>query len=71
MKRECDQLKTKYLDQTNVEIMMDIKRSKDEINDLKISFQNLKRSHSSMEREMEILKASQQDPVPPNVRGKM
>ncbi|CAC5377818.1 unnamed protein product [Mytilus coruscus] len=71
MTQECDQLKTKFLDQTNQEIILDIKRYNDEINDLKKSFKSLKRSHSDMRREMKILKISQQDPVPPNIRAKI
>ncbi|CAG2247007.1 unnamed protein product [Mytilus edulis] len=49
MKEECDLLRTKTLDQTNKEIMMDIKRSNDEIKELKESLDSLKRSHEVLE----------------------
>lgn len=35
MKQECDQLKTKILDQTNIEIILEIQNSKSEIEELK------------------------------------
>ncbi|CAC5412677.1 unnamed protein product [Mytilus coruscus] len=111
MKQECDRLKTKPLDQTNQEIMIDIKRSNEEIKGLTKSLRNLKRSHIDMKKshkmlqenhkkvqkshemlqenhkkvkkshemlqedhahmtkEMEIMKTSQQDTVPWNIRG--
>lgn len=56
MKLECDKLKTKTLDQSNREIMLDIKHSNDEIRELKQS--------------VEILKKISKDTVPWNVRGK-
>ncbi|CAC5404715.1 unnamed protein product [Mytilus coruscus] len=55
MKQECDHLKTKPLDQTNQEIMKDIKRSNDEIKGLQISLRNLKRSHIDMRKSHKIL----------------
>ncbi|CAG2237152.1 unnamed protein product [Mytilus edulis] len=48
MKQECDHLKTKPLDQTNQEIMMDIKHSNNEIRELKESFESLKMSHTKI-----------------------
>ncbi|CAC5408428.1 unnamed protein product [Mytilus coruscus] len=63
MKEECDQLRTKTLDQTNKEIMMNIKRSNEEITDLKESLDSLKRSndvlqcdHVEIKRSHEVLK---------------
>ncbi|XP_052064699.1 uncharacterized protein LOC127704622 [Mytilus californianus] len=55
---ECDNLKTKPLDQTSHEIMLEIKSSKDEIRDLKQSLESLK-------KEIEI---SQQVTILGNVR---
>ncbi|CAG2194950.1 unnamed protein product [Mytilus edulis] len=48
MKYECDQLRTKILDQTNKEIMLDIKRSNDEIHELKQSLVSLEKSHEEL-----------------------
>ncbi|XP_052106905.1 uncharacterized protein LOC127739284 isoform X2 [Mytilus californianus] len=48
MKQECDQLKAKPLDQTNQEIMIDIKR-------LMKSVRNLKRSHIDMRKSHDLL----------------
>ncbi|XP_071159000.1 uncharacterized protein [Mytilus edulis] len=77
MKEECDLLKNKTLDQTNREIMMDIKRSNDEIKELKESFASLKRSHdelqvdhAEMTKEVKRLKTLQDDTVPWNIREK-
>ncbi|CAG2190534.1 unnamed protein product [Mytilus edulis] len=84
MKQECNHLKTKPLDQTNQEIMMDIKHSNNEIRELKESFESLKLSHTEMIKshetlqddhrkvtnELEIMKTSQKDTVPWNIRGK-
>ncbi|CAG2247006.1 unnamed protein product [Mytilus edulis] len=74
---ECDLLRTKILDQTNREIMMDIKRSNDEIKELKESFASLKRSHdelqvdhAEMTKEVKRLKTLQDDTVPWNIRVK-
>ncbi|XP_071159016.1 E3 ubiquitin-protein ligase DZIP3-like [Mytilus edulis] len=85
MKQECDHLKTKPLDQTNQEIMMDIKHSNNEIQELKESLKSLKRSHTEMmkshevlqvdhrkvTKEMVVMKTSQMDTVPWNIRGKI
>lgn len=56
MKQECDNLRTKTLDQSNWEIMLDIKHSNYEIRELKQSVVSLKKSS--------------EDTVPWNVRGK-
>ncbi|XP_063426829.1 uncharacterized protein LOC134710404 [Mytilus trossulus] len=78
MKGECDLLRTKILDQTNREIMMDIKRSNDEIKELKESFASLKRSHdelqvdhAEMTKEVKRLKHLQVDTVPWNIRERI
>lgn len=63
MKQECDHLKTKPLDQTNREIMIDIKRSNDEIKELK-------KSHEHITEELKQIKTFKQDIVPRNIRGK-
>ncbi|CAC5415679.1 unnamed protein product [Mytilus coruscus] len=55
MKQECDHLKTKPLDQTNLEIMMNIKHSNNEIQELKESFESLKMSHTKMIKSHEML----------------
>ncbi|CAG2220657.1 unnamed protein product [Mytilus edulis] len=55
MKQECDHLKTKPLDQTNQEIMMNIKHSYKEIRELKESFESLKMSHTKMIKSHEML----------------
>ncbi|XP_052103697.1 uncharacterized protein LOC127737205 [Mytilus californianus] len=58
MKQECDHLKTKPLDQTNQEIMMDIKHSNNEIRELKDSFESLIKSHELLqERHAEVKKS--------------
>lgn len=56
MKQECDQLKTKPLDQTIQEIMIDIKRSNDEIKELNKSVTTLKRQHKDMSKSYKLLK---------------
>ncbi|CAC5418911.1 unnamed protein product [Mytilus coruscus] len=99
MKQECDHLRTKPLDQSNQEIMMDTKRSNNEIQELKESFKSLKLSHTEMlkshellqehhvevqkfhkslqedqgkvKTEIEIMKTSQMDTVPWNIRGRI
>ncbi|XP_052084626.1 ankyrin-3-like [Mytilus californianus] len=65
MKQECDKVKTKILDQTNQEIMLDIKRSNDEIKELKQSVESLKIANADFTMEVEKLK----DTVPWNVRA--
>ncbi|CAC5412566.1 unnamed protein product [Mytilus coruscus] len=55
---ECDNLKNKPLDQTSHKIMLEIKRSNDEIKELKQSFESLK-------KEIEVF---QQVTIPRNVR---
>ncbi|CAG2238727.1 unnamed protein product [Mytilus edulis] len=55
MKQQCDHLKTKPLDQTNQEMIMDIKRSNTEIKQLKRSLTSLKRSHSHLRRSHDSL----------------
>lgn len=51
-------MKTRPLDQTNQEIMLDIKRSNDEIRELKESFASLKRSYAEMMKSQELLQES-------------
>ncbi|XP_052103345.1 uncharacterized protein LOC127736784 [Mytilus californianus] len=68
MKQECDNLKTKILDQTNQEIMLDIKRSNGEIMELKKSFESLMKINEDMTVQMNKLKTSQKDTVPWNIR---
>lgn len=80
MEQECDQLKTKPIDHTNQDIMLDIRRSNDEIKksleSLKLSHVEMKRSHELLQdnqenvtKEIRELKTSQQDTVPWNIRG--
>ncbi|XP_052080604.1 uncharacterized protein LOC127718575 [Mytilus californianus] len=85
MKQECDHMKTKQLDQTNQEIMMDIKHSNNEIQELKESLESLKQSHTEMikshellqenhavvTKEIEEIKISQNDTVPWNIRARI
>lgn len=66
MKLECDNLKRKILDQTNQEIMLDIKRSHHEIRELKQSVESLRLANADVTAEVEKLK----DTVLWNVRGK-
>ncbi|OPL33281.1 hypothetical protein AM593_00488, partial [Mytilus galloprovincialis] len=82
MKQECDYLKIRPLDQTNQEIMLEIKRSNDEIRDLKESFERLEISnteikkshkllqedHADVSRELQNIKTAQKDTVSWNVR---
>ncbi|XP_076095790.1 uncharacterized protein LOC143066864 [Mytilus galloprovincialis] len=58
MKQECDHLKTKPLDQTNQEIMMDIKHSNNEIRELKESFKSLIISHELLQKHHAEVKKS-------------
>ncbi|CAC5388469.1 unnamed protein product [Mytilus coruscus] len=69
MKQECDNLKVKTLDQTNQEIMLDIKHSNDEIMKLKKSVERLKKANEDMTVELNELKTSHADTVPWNIRG--
>ncbi|XP_052103708.1 uncharacterized protein LOC127737213 [Mytilus californianus] len=55
MKEECEHLKTKQLDQSNQELIIDIKRSNDEIKGLKESIISLKRSHIDLKKSNELL----------------
>ncbi|XP_063412377.1 ankyrin-1-like [Mytilus trossulus] len=85
MKQECDDMKTKPLDSTKQEIMMDIKHSNNEIRELKESFESLKLSHTEIiksrellqenhavvTKEIEKIKTSQNDPIPKNIRDQM
>ncbi|XP_076095628.1 E3 ubiquitin-protein ligase DZIP3-like [Mytilus galloprovincialis] len=82
MKQECEHMKTKTLDQTNQEIMLEIKCSNEEIREMKNSFESLQLSHTKMKKSHELLqenhtnvtkelqkiKSSQTDTVPWNVR---
>lgn len=61
MKQECDHLRTKALDQTNKEIIMDIKHSNDEINDLKESLEKLKKSHDVLQENHTKMKRSHKE----------
>lgn len=77
-------MKTKPLDQTNQELMMDIKHSNDELRALKDSFESLKRSHTEimksneclqenqavMTKKMKKIKKSQKDTVYCKLKGK-
>ncbi|CAC5378634.1 unnamed protein product [Mytilus coruscus] len=71
MKQECDNLKVKILDQTNQEIMLDIKRSNSEIMELKMSVESLKKANEDMKIEVKKLKTSQEDTVPWNIRAQI
>ncbi|XP_076075658.1 uncharacterized protein LOC143046398 isoform X2 [Mytilus galloprovincialis] len=78
MKLECDDMKVKILDQTNQEIMLDIKRSNGEIMELKKSYESLnksvkglKRAKKALTKKVEKLKTSQEDTVPWNIRAQI
>ncbi|VDI16332.1 Hypothetical predicted protein [Mytilus galloprovincialis] len=78
MKLECDDLKVKILDQTNQEIMLDIKRSNGEIMELKKSYESLnksvkglKRAKKALTKKVKKLKTSQEDTVPWNIRAQI
>ncbi|XP_071151438.1 serine/threonine-protein phosphatase 6 regulatory ankyrin repeat subunit B-like [Mytilus edulis] len=68
MKEECDKLKVKILDQTNQEIMLDIKRSNGEIMELKQSVRSLMKVNEDLTVKMRKLKISKKDTVPWNIR---
>ncbi|XP_071151089.1 uncharacterized protein [Mytilus edulis] len=68
MKEECDNLKVKTLDQTNEEIMLDIKCSNDEITELKKAIECLNKANEDMKIDMNMLETSQEDTVPWNIR---
>ncbi|XP_063400318.1 uncharacterized protein LOC134684930 [Mytilus trossulus] len=61
MKRECDQLKSKPLDQTNQEIMIDIKHSNDEIRELQSTLEKLKFSQTEMRKSHELLQENYEE----------
>ncbi|XP_063404021.1 ankyrin-3-like [Mytilus trossulus] len=61
MKQECDYLKVKILDQSSREIIQQIKRSNDEIKELK-------KSMESLSTEMKKLEMSLENTVPWNIR---
>ncbi|XP_052065370.1 E3 ubiquitin-protein ligase DZIP3-like isoform X2 [Mytilus californianus] len=61
MEQECYQLKTKLLDQTNQEIIMDIKHSKDEIKEIKGSLEELKSSHLKIKKSHELLQENYEE----------
>lgn len=63
MKEECDHLKSKALDQTNQQIMIDIKRSNEEITELKESMNSLTLTYVKMKEMIN-------ETVPWNIRGK-
>ncbi|CAC5362248.1 unnamed protein product [Mytilus coruscus] len=80
MKQECDHLKKKPLDQTNQEIMLDIKCSNDEIWELKETFKRLKLSHDETKESHEFVKKDlsitanmeiKEDTVPWNIRARI
>ncbi|XP_052103392.1 uncharacterized protein LOC127736838 isoform X3 [Mytilus californianus] len=68
MQQECDNLKVKTLDQTNEEIMLDIKYSNDEIMELKRAVEFLNKANEDMKIDMNTLETSQKDTVPWNIR---
>lgn len=70
MKQECDLLKTKPLDQTHKEIIMEIKLSNEAIEQLKQSVRSLKRSHEEDKRTVKRLKTSHKIVVSENKKGK-
>lgn len=70
MKQECDLLKKKPLDQTNKDIIMEIKHSNEAIEQLKKSLQSLKRSHGEDKRTVKRLKTSNKNVVSENKKGK-
>ncbi|CAC5388467.1 unnamed protein product [Mytilus coruscus] len=69
--KECDKLKVKILDQTNQEIILNIKRSNNEIMELKDSVESLKKANDDMTVEMNKLKLSYEDTVPWNIRAQI
>ncbi|CAG2185181.1 unnamed protein product [Mytilus edulis] len=71
MKQECDNLKVKTLDQSSREIILEIKRSNDEIKELKKSMESLKIFNEDMSTEMKKLEMSLKDTVPWNIRAEI
>lgn len=70
MKHECDLLRTKTLDQTNKEILKDIKRSDNEIQELKRKIEELQKVNNESTKQIQIMKNVLDNTVPWNVRGK-
>lgn len=68
--QECDNLKVKILDKSSREIILEIKRSNDEIQKLKKSMESLKRANEDMAVDVKKMKMSHEDTVPWNTRGK-
>ncbi|CAG2185172.1 unnamed protein product [Mytilus edulis] len=58
MKLECDKLKVKTLDQSNHEIILDIKRSNDEILELRKSVESLQKANDDLAKDVTKLKVA-------------
>lgn len=85
MKLECDYIKSKPLDQTKQEILMNINHSHSEKWEIKESFACLKQSptemkiyheslqenHAIVTKEKEEMKNSQKNTIPSDIRGKL
>lgn len=71
MSQECDQLRIKTLDQTSQEMISEIKRSNDEIDEIKKSMQSLKTAYEGMTNEFQEFKSTQRNNIPWNVGGKL
>ncbi|CAG2234006.1 unnamed protein product [Mytilus edulis] len=83
MYQECQELKVKILDQSNQEIMLEIKQSLEEMKELKHTLDNLEIEHSSVSENLRELQTSHntlqtehlkameswKDPIPWNIRG--
>ncbi|XP_071177510.1 uncharacterized protein [Mytilus edulis] len=71
MKQECDNLKVKILDQSSREIILEIKRSNNEIKELKKSMESLKKANEDMSTDMKKLEMYLKDTVPWNIRAEI
>ncbi|XP_071122326.1 uncharacterized protein [Mytilus edulis] len=61
MEQECYQLKTKCLDYSNQEIVMNIKHSEDEIKEIKESLEEFKSSHLKLQKSHELLQGNYEE----------
>ncbi|CAC5365802.1 unnamed protein product [Mytilus coruscus] len=69
MSQECQGLKVKILDQSNQEIMLEIKQSQEEMKQLKQTMDNMRMEHSGVTENLTELQSSLKDPIPGNIKG--
>lgn len=61
IEQECYQLKTKFLDYSNQEIVMNIKHSEDEIKEIKESLEEFKSFHLKLKKSHELMQKNYEE----------